>query len=122
MRSWRSGIDLASWAYLAVGQLAEAHELGWEIIIITIEGSAPQVLCWDLFKLGVTKKRQSCIAEAISDLTRAIEISKKVPDIHSQVTANSWLGRCYTDSGEFRGSYINIGNLPRSAFQTGCCH
>jgi class 3 adenylate cyclase/tetratricopeptide (TPR) repeat protein len=100
LRSWGSGMDLTSWAYMSLGKLAQAHKISREMINVAQEGSDLQVLCWGLLGLGVTKKRQGRIDEAISDLTRAIEISEKVPDFHTQVAASGWLGRCYAASGE----------------------
>ena len=100
LRSWGSGMDLTSWAYQSQGLLPEAREIGLEMINVAQEGSDPQVLCWGLLGLGVTKKRQGLIDDAISDLNKAIEISEKVPDFHTQVAASGWLGRYYAVSGE----------------------
>jgi class 3 adenylate cyclase/tetratricopeptide (TPR) repeat protein len=100
LRSWGSGMDLTAWAYQSQGNLAEAGEFSQEMIEVAEQGSDSQVLCWGLLGLGVTKKRQGRIDEAIKDLEKAINISEEVPDYHTQVAASGWLGRCYTAKGE----------------------
>ncbi len=104
LRFWGACLRMAAMTMNSQGNFTTALKYAQDLVRFGEDSNDRQIWCWGLAEEGVIQRGLGRVEEAITNLTRAIDLALEVPDYAYHLRAGTYLADCYLLRGDFERS------------------